>query len=174
MQKFKITSKTVEEIKEILKSKEDYRTANRLACILPIALGQSSRKAQELFLLSHNQILIWARRFNELGVEGLKDKVRTGRKSRISEVQLLWLKNLVLKESPTKYNFNTETWTAPMLVIVLEKECNLKYSDDAVYILLKKKLKLTHKKGKGFYQEADATKREEFIETFKKKSSKVK
>jgi transposase len=171
MKKLNITSKTADEIKMLIKSKESFQIGSRLVSILPIAMGQSSRKAQELLLLSHNQICIWAKRFNEQGIEGLKDKVKTGRKSRISPEQLVWLKNLVLHESPTQYDFNTETWTAPMLVKVLQKECNLTYSDDAVYILLKKKLALTHKKGKGFYREADSEKRAEFIEDFKKKSS---
>ena len=74
----------------------------------------------------------------------------------------------MLEESPLKYGFNTETWTAPMIVQTLDKECDLKYSDDMVYILLKKKLGLTHKKGKGFYPEADKEKRQVFVDTLKK------
>lgn len=173
MKKLAITSHSAEEIRALIKSKESFQIGSRLVCILPLAEGMSSRKAQELLLLSHNQICIWAKRFNELGVEGLKDKVKTGRKPRITPEQLVWLKNLVLNESPSRYNFNTETWTAPMLVKVLESECNLKYSDDAVYILLKK-LGLTHKKGKGFYTEANAEKRAEFVGDFLKKPSQAK
>jgi putative transposase len=168
MKKLKITTKTAEEIKELIKSKESYQIGSRLVSILPLAMGQSSRKAQDLLLLSHNQICIWAKRFEKDGLEGLKDKPKSGRKPRIDEAQLKWFENLVLHESPTKYKFNTETWTAPLLVEVLLKECNLNYSDDTVYILLKKKLGLTHKKGKGFYKEADKEKRTEFVDDLKK------
>ena len=174
MKKLAITSQSAEEIRALIKSKEGFQIGSRLVCILPLAEGMSSRKAQELLLLSHSQICIWAKRFNEQGIEGLKDKVKTGRKPRISAEQLAWLKNLVLNESPTQNGFNTETWTAPMLVRMLETECDLTYSDDAVYILLKKKLNLTHKKGKGFYTEANAEKRVEFIEDLLKKSSQAK
>lgn len=174
MKKLAITSQSAEEIRALIKSKEGFQIGSRLVCILPLAEGMSSRKAQELLLLSHSQICIWAKRFNEQGIEGLKDKVKTGRKPRISAEQLAWLKNLVLNKSPTQYGFNTETWTAPMLVRMLETECDLTYSDDAVYILLKKKLNLTHKKGKGFYTEANAEKRVEFIEDLLKKSSQAK
>ena len=125
---------SVSEIENLLKSKEDYKTAARLVSILPIAKGESSRKAQELLLLSHNQICIWVKRFNELGVEGLKDKPKTGRKPKISSEQLVWLKDLVLNESPTKHGFNTETWTAPLIVIIIEKKCNIIYSDDIIYV----------------------------------------
>jgi len=168
MRKLEITSKSASEIKELIKSKESYQVGARLVSILPLAMGQSSRKAQELLLLSHNQICIWAKRFEKDGIDGLKDKPKTGRKSRINQEQLLWLENLVLNDSPTKYKFNTETWTAPLLVNVLWTECNLNYSDDAVYILLKKKLGFTHKKGKGFYKEGDKEKRAEFVDSLKK------
>jgi transposase len=152
----------------LLKSKEDYKIATRLVSILPLAKGESSRKAQELLLLSHNQILIWAKRFNEKGLEGLKDKPKTGRKPKITVAQLVWLKKVVVEESPTKYDYNTETWTAPLLVDILKKHCNLTYSDDMVYVILKKKLGLTYKKGKGFYPEANLQKRKQFVEDLKK------
>ena len=159
---------SVSEIENILKSKEDYKIAARLVSLLPIAKGGSSRKAEELLLLSHNQICIWVKRFNEFGIEGLKDKPKTGRKPKISPEQLVWLKNVVINESPTIYGFNTETWTAPLIVKIIETYCYIKYSDDMVYIILKKKLGLTHKKGKGFYAEAKREVREKFILDLKK------
>ena len=168
MKKLQITSMSVSEIENLLKSKEDYKVALRLVSILPIAKGESSRKAQELLLLSHNQICLWVKRFNEFGVQGLYDKPKSGRKSQISASQLEWLSNVVVNESPTKYDFNTETWTAPLIVIIVEKHCNITYSDDMIYVILKKKLGLTHKKGKGFYAEANPEVREKFVEDLKK------
>jgi transposase len=168
MKKLEVTSMSASDIEALLKSKEDYKIAVRLASILPIARGESSRKAQELFLLSHNQICIWVRRFNELGLEGLSDKPKTGRKPRITEAQLEWLRNLVLNESPTAHGFNTQTWTAPLLVKAVHAHCGVLYSDDAIYLLLKKKLGLTHKKGRGFYGEASPEAREAFVGDLKK------
>ena len=170
MQKIQITSMTTSEIEALLKSKEDYKIALRLLCLLPLSKGVSSRKAKELMLLSHNQILIWAKRFNENGLDGLKDRPKTGRKPQISEEKLIWLKQVVTQESPTKYEYNTETWAAPLLVDLIQKECNISYSDDMIYVILKKKLNLTHKKGKGFYPEANPEKREKFVEDLKKTS----
>lgn len=168
MQKLEITAMSVSEIEDLLKSKEDYKIALRLVSILPIAKGESSRKAEELLLLSHNQICIWAKRFNEFGLEGLYDKPKTGRKPKITEAELVWLKNIILNESPTKHGFNTETWTAPMIVIIVEKHCDISYSDDMIYVILKKKLGLTHKKGKGFYGEAKQEVRNKFVSDLKK------
>ena len=55
-------------------------------------------------------------------------------------------------------------------VKVVEKHCNITYSDDMIYVILKKKLGLTHKKGKGFYAEAKPEVREKFVEDLKKNS----
>jgi hypothetical protein len=70
MKKMQITKHTSEEIAEMLQSKEDYKVALRLVCMLQISKGESSRKAQDLFLLSHNQICIWAK---DLTRKGLMD-----------------------------------------------------------------------------------------------------
>ena len=168
MKRYEITIMDSFEIEELLKSKEDYKTAVRLISMLPLSKGESSRKAQELLLLSHNQILIWAKRFNEFGIEGLRDKSKPGRKSKIQPEQLVLLKRVVLDASPEEYGYNTAVWTAPMLVEVIAKEFGIRYSDDAVYFLLKKKLGLSYQKGRGFYPEADPKKREEFLDTLKK------
>lgn len=110
------------------------------------------------------KICIWVKRFNEFGLEGLYDRPKTDRKPRTTNNQLHWLKNLVLNKSPTNYCFNTETWTTPLLVKVVENHCNIIYSNDMIYVILKNKLDLTHKKGKGFYAEAKPKAREKFVE----------
>lgn len=78
------------------------------------------------------------------------------------------LKNTVLNKTPEEFGYNTSIWTAPLLIEWVKREFNITYSDDAIYIILKHKLKLRHKKAKGFYLEAEKEKREEFINTLKK------
>jgi transposase len=173
MKKIEITAYTVNEIETLLKSKEDYKIACRLLCVLQIAKGGSSRKAEGLLLISHNQVCIWAKRLNLFGIEGLKDKVKTGRKSAIKEDQLQLLKQVILEKTPEDFGYNSGTWTAPLISDWLYRNCNVKYSDDNIYILLKRKLKLRHKKGKGFYAEADNQQREKFAERIKKTSGKA-
>lgn len=172
MRKLQLKKITATQIEALLKSKEEYKIATRLVCMLQIAKGGSSRMAEELLLLSHNQICIWVKRLNQEGIKGLYDKPKSGRKSKITEDQLKELKETILYKQPTDFGFNTATWTAPLLVKWVEKYCNIKYSDDAIYLLLKNKLGLTHKKGKGFYPEADKAKRAIFVNEIKKNSKK--
>lgn len=150
MKKIQITAMTASDIEALLKSKEEFRIASRLISILSLAKGESSRKAQELLLLSHNQILIWAKRFNEQGLDGLKDKPKSGRKSKITSEQLSILRKIITEESPTKYGYESKTWTAKILVDMIKNQFNITYSDDMVYVILKKKLGLTYKRGKGY------------------------
>jgi transposase len=108
------------------------------------------------------------KRFNQKGLDGLKDKLKGGRKPKLTVQDMQRIKEVVINESPQKYGFNTGTWTAPLIVKWIEQNCNVKYSDDNVYIILKEKLGLRYKKGKGFYPEADKEKRANFIVAIKK------
>lgn len=168
MKRLSINNISALEIESLLKSKEEYQIAIRLVCMLQIARGGSSRIAEELLLLSHNQICLWVKRLNAEGIKGLYNRPKPGRKSKISEAQLALMKDAVLHQSPADYGYNTATWTAPILVKWLQKQFNINYSDDAVYVLLNKKLGLSHKKGKGFYPEADKEKRKTFVQEIKK------
>ena len=94
---------------------------------------------------SHNQICIWAKRFEKDGIDGLKSRTITGRKSSIYQKQLDWVENVVLNESPTKYKLILKYGHTSLIVNVLLLACNLNYSDDAVYALLKEKLGFTRK-----------------------------
>lgn len=140
--------------------------------MLQIAKGGSSPMAEQLLLLSHNQICLWVKRLNKEGIKGLYDKPKTGRKSRITEEQISLLKDTIINKLPSDFGFNAATWSAPIIVQWLKTNCNVIYSDDAVYLLLKKRMGLTHKKGKGDYPEADKKKRADFLTSTKKNSKK--
>ncbi len=170
MQRLKVTFSSIDEIEKYLKNKEDYRIATKLVCILLVAKGSSSHKAKELNLYSHNQICQFVKRYNEQGIEGLKDKPKPGRKPKLTVDQLTELKRIVLENSPDQFGFNSATWTAPLLVKLVKDKCNVTYSDDNIYIILKNKLGLSYRMGKGFYPEANQEMRNEFSNTLKKTS----
>ncbi len=66
MKKLAITCMSVSEIETLLEKKGNPQITLRLANILRLAKGESSRKSEELLLLSHNQICIWAKRFGSV------------------------------------------------------------------------------------------------------------
>ncbi|SEO20438.1 Transposase [bacterium A37T11] len=126
------------EIKKLLKTNDAYIVGIRLYLVYLVALGHSSRKLSELHNISFKQITNWVHRFEQDGVEGLKDRKGRGRKSAMSHVQLNRIKELVLKETPANHGFQSEKWTGPLLVQWIKKEYGLEYQKAQIYNLLKK------------------------------------
>jgi transposase len=92
-------------------------------------------------------------RFNEGGIEALKDKPRAGRPSRLSASQQSRLKAIILDESPEQHGFNSGTWSAPLIAALIKGLFEVSYGKAQVYNLLHS-LGLSHQKGKAFYPEA--------------------
>jgi transposase len=156
-----------EEIKALIKSNPDYQIGIMLLAIYQVAKGVSSRKLEELYNTSFKQITNWVHRFEESGVEGLKDKGGRGRKPGLDEEQLDRIRELLTNESPTSYGYNTETWTGPLLLNWIEANMGISYKKAQVYNILHK-LGLSHKKAKATYPETDLNAQEAFKEGLKK------
>lgn len=126
------------EIKKILNTNDAYTVGVRLYLVYLVALGHSSRKLSELHNISFKQITNWVHRFEQDGIEGLKDKKGRGRRSAMSDGQLNRIKELVLKESPANYGFMSEKWTGPLLAQWIKTEYGLEYQKAQIYNLLEK------------------------------------
>ena len=106
-------------------------------------------------------------RFEKEGIDGLKDKKGRGRKSKLDTGHLTTVKNLLLKESPVSYGFNTATWTGPMLIDWIKKQYGFEYKKAQIYNIIKS-LGFSYQKGKGIFPEANEQKQETFKEGLKK------
>ena len=72
-----------EDIKAMFRDDERYTIGIRLYAVYHVALGQPSRKLEELYNTSFKQITNWVHRFEKEGTEGLKDKEGRGRTPRL-------------------------------------------------------------------------------------------
>jgi transposase len=77
-------------------------------------------------------------RFEEEGMDSLKDRKGRGRHSILTEEQLLRIKLLILNDAPLKYGFQSEKWTGPMLIQWIKNEYGVEYQKAQVYNLLSK------------------------------------
>ena len=134
----KIQRSEAGEIKKLLSTNESYTVGVRLFLVYLVALGHSSRKLSELHNISFKQITNWVHRFEESGVDGLKDRKGRGRRSALSADQLIRIKSLVLTESPRQYGLQSEKWTGPLLMQWIKNEYGLEYQKAQVYNLLDK------------------------------------
>lgn len=72
---------------KLLAKKETHpRTKIRFMALHSIQQGKTYQAVAETFLVNINAIYQWLRRYKEMGIEGLQEKPRSGRKSLASEV----------------------------------------------------------------------------------------
>lgn len=167
----KVKGHTPEEIRSLIKKDERYTIGLRLYAVYQVALGEPSRKLEDLFHTSFKQILNWVHRFEKEGIEGLKDKPGRGRKSSLSPEQRDVLSGLLLKGSPVDYGYNTETWTGPVLIDWIRINFGVEFKKAQIYNIIKQ-LGFSHQKAKGFYPEADPKAQDDFKEELKKTTGK--
>src|SRR5688572_32394459 len=89
-----------EKIRDLLKSKEEYKVALRLQMVYLIHQGKSSREVADIYQVSFKQVLNWTHRFKQAGIEGLKDKQGRGRKSSLNASEMDQVKNTILNKTP--------------------------------------------------------------------------
>ena len=155
-----------EQIRALFKDDERYTIGIRLYAVYQVALGQPSRKLEELYNTSFKQITNWVHRFEREGIEGLKDKKGRGRTHRLTEAQRKRV-SMLLNESPDRYGYNTATWTGPMLIEWIVKEYGILYKKAQIYNIIKA-LGFSYQKGRGIFPETDIEKQEVFKRALKK------
>ncbi len=163
----KVKGYTAEQIQELIKRDDRYTIGIRLYAVHQVALGVSSRKLEQLYHVSFKQITNWVHRFEQEGIEGLRDKPRSGRKPALSPQQLDELKQVIGAHSPTEYGYNTESWTGPLLIDWISKHFGVTYKKAQIYNIIKK-LGFSYQKTKGIYPEADPARQSEFKQVLKK------
>jgi len=156
-----------EKIRELFDSEPKYKIGLRLYAIYQVSIGQPTRKLETLYNTSFKQICNWVHRFEEKGIDGLKDKQKPGRPSLLTKRQLSGIKELLLSSSPSEFGYNTSTWNGPILMDYVQKEYGVQYKKAQIYNILKK-LGFTFQKGRPSYPECDPEKQEVFKEEFKK------
>jgi transposase len=125
-------------IKKLLTADESFVVAIRLYLVYQVALGHSSRQLAEIHNISFKQITIWVHRFEEEGLDGLRNRKGRGRKSQLSKSQMQRIKNLVLKEKPMNHGYEQSRWTGPLLANWIESKYAIRYERAQIYNLLRR------------------------------------
>lgn len=155
------------EIYSLHKAERDSEVKLRLLVIYQLSLGKSSASLTEYYPVSARQMRNWAKRFESAGVAGLSNKKPPGKPCLLNAAQKERLRAL-LAENPELYDYNTQTWTGPLLRDWLVKHFNISYKPAQIYNILKL-LGFTYQKSKGIYPEAAPEIREPLAAAFKKK-----
>jgi transposase len=163
-------------IKSQLRKDEKFSQGVRLYAVYQISKGKDAKEIQDMYSTSHKSICNWVHRYNAEGIEGLKDRPRSGRPSLLTDSQKSELDQLI-QGSPlehgyrvlrTQYKYPTATWTGALVADLIKKRFDVEYKTAQIYNILHS-LKFSFQKGKGYYPETEE-RTEEAVEDIKKTS----
>jgi len=163
-------------IKSQLRKDEKFSQGVRLYAVYQISKGKDAKEIQDMYSTSHKSICNWVHRYNAEGIEGLKDRPRSGRPSLLTDSQKSELDQLI-QGSPLEHGYPTATWTGALVADLIKKRFGIEYTCTVyevrgktaqIYNILHF-LKFSFQKGKGYYPETEE-RTEEAVEEVKKTS----
>lgn len=122
-----------EEIKSAYDKEKDGRIKQRLLIILTAFKMKSSYKIAEQVKTSHTKVQRWIKRFNKSGLNGLKDKPRSGSPAKLSKTQLEELDSELSREKEFSVG-----WRTLEVVNTVKSMFHVNYSIMHIRRLLKK------------------------------------
>jgi transposase len=153
-------------IKSQLRKDEKFSQGIRLYAVYQIKCGRIAKELEDLYDVSHKSICNWVHSYNCFGVEGLRDKSRSGRPSRLNVEQQTKLRGAIM-DNPEKSGYSSGVWSGPLVIDYIHNTFGVLYKKAQIYNLLRK-LGFTFQRGKAFYPEAGQ--RDETVAAIKKTS----
>ena len=124
-------------------------------------LGFSPELIAKTYNFNRTCIYRWLKQYDEGGYEALESRMPPGAQLLITAEMDDWLKQTILTCTPVKFGYDTNLWTVPIIVELLEQQFGVTVGESTVRLHLKA-LKLTCQKPE--YQ--DAKRDEQEIEHF--------
>jgi len=111
------------------------RVTLRLQALLLSVEGLTPPQIAEVLHVHRTRVHSWVIRWNDYGVEGIKEGQRSGRPCELTEEQRQLFHDIV-ESGPVAHGLNTGGWTAPILADVLQEEFGVHYHPGHVRKLL--------------------------------------
>lgn len=153
-----------EEVRERYNREKNGKIKERLLIILKAFKIKSSYQIAENVLTSHTKVQRWVRRFNKYGFEGLKDKPKSGRPSKLKKHHKKELQELL--DQPKEFSVG---WRTLEVLDKIHKNFNVQYSQRHVRRLLYQ-LGYSRVKPRPVHVKKDPIKAKEVVDNLKKNS----
>lgn len=154
---------TSEEIMAAAKKIKNVRLRARVQAIALLKKEWRQKVVAEAVGASERSIRDWISRYNEGGIDGLRDKPRSGAPRKLKDS--VQFKHRVLA-GPDYKRDNTVSWTGQTLQQVLYDEFNADYSLSGVYLVLRR-LRLRWLSPRPYHPKMDSEVQESFKKTSK-------
>ena len=124
----RVTVSNAAEAREIIKAEirrtDEARLQHRLHCLLLVCDGKTCAEVVVLFGDSLRIVEYWVKRFNEVGIDGLRDAARPGRRPRLLPED----KKAVAQDlrcSPQQFGYGQNLWDGKLLSHHLKEKFNV-------------------------------------------------
>jgi putative transposase len=142
-----------EELRRLARQETDGRVACRLLGVANALDEMRRAQAARQAGMDRQTLRDWVIRFNAEGVEGLRDRPKSGRPPRLDEGRMAAFKALVLG-GPDPERDGVSTWRAKDLCAIVEDRFGVVYSENGMLRLLHD-LDLSWQKTRPIHPEAD-------------------
>src|SRR5215203_1789864 len=155
-----VTGRTPAELRALARRERDGRVSARLLALANALDGMSRDEAARAAGMDRQTLRDWVHRYNAEGIEGLRDRPRSGRPCAWDEGQQAALKAIILK-GPRLERDGCVAWRARDLCDVVERRFGVRYAENGMLRLLKS-LDLSWQKARPVHPEADPRAQERF------------
>ena len=149
-----------ERLRRLARRETDGRVASRLLGLANALDGMDRGQAARLAGMDRQTLRDWVIRFNVEGIEGLRDRPKSGRPTWLDDGQLATLKALVLR-GPDPERDGVSTWRAKDLCRLVEDRFGISYTENGMLRRLHD-LGLSWQKARPVHPEADLKAQERF------------
>jgi transposase len=154
------TDISAEQLRRLARQESNGRVACRLLALANALAGRSREKAAGRAGMDRQTLRDWVIRFNAEGVEGLRDRPKSGRPTWLDDGQLATLRALVLR-GPDPERDGVSTWRAKDLCRLVEERFGVTYTENGMLRVLHE-LGLSWQKTRPIHPEADRQAQEAF------------
>jgi transposase len=144
---------SADELRRLARQETDGRVACRLLGVANGLAGMSRGQAARQAGMDRQTLRDWVIRFNAEGVDGLRDRPKSGRPGWLDEGQLAAFKGLVLR-GPDPERDGVSSWRAKDLCRLVEERFGVAYTENGMLRLLHD-LGLSWQKARPIHPEAD-------------------
>lgn len=153
-------------LRRLARQESNGRVACRLMALANVLAGMRREEAARQAGMDRQTLRDWVIRFNAEGVEGLRDRPKSGRPPWLDDGQLAAFKALVLR-GPEPERDGVSSWRAQDLCRLVEQRFGVVYSENGMLRLLHD-LDLSWQKTRPIHPEADRKAQARFKKNFRR------
>lgn len=112
-------------LQKIVQGSSDKRLSRRANAILLISRGYSRRRAAELLHAARSTVNRWCQRYEEDGIDGLKDQPQ-GKPTYLPADAITKILYMLLEVTPQVLGYQRSRWSTELLSLVLKKHAGIK------------------------------------------------